>query len=128
MKFLLDTQAILWAVMDDSLLGKQAKRAIERSNDTDLAISDITLLEIAMLLEKGRIEIQGASTAFLSDLTSRLQVLPIDPFIAIDAMELSLPHADPFDRTIVATARRHGLILLTKDQNITQSKQVPTLW
>jgi PIN domain nuclease of toxin-antitoxin system len=46
----------------------------------------------------------------------------------MDAVNVALPHADPFDRIIVATARQHRLTLITKDANITDSGVVKVLW
>jgi PIN domain nuclease of toxin-antitoxin system len=54
--------------------------------------------------------------------------LPITAEIAVLALDLELPHGDPFDRTIVATAGYHGLPLLTRDRNITASGLVKVLW
>lgn len=43
-------------------------------------------------------------------------------------MNLKLPQSDPFDRVIVATARRLGLPLATKDRLIRKARLVPTVW
>ena len=37
-------------------------------------------------------------------------------------------HKDPFDRVITATAKTHGLTLITKDRQIAQAGLVPVLW
>ena len=41
---------------------------------------------------------------------------------------LALPHADPFDRLIVAEAIVLGVPLITKDGNITDSGVVRVVW
>jgi len=48
--------------------------------------------------------------------------------IATLAMDLELPHGDPFDRIIVASARHHELPLLTRDRNISASGLVRVVW
>ncbi len=52
MKYLLDTHAAIWAAEDDPKLGHRAKRALLDSGAGDAVISDITLLEISMLLKR----------------------------------------------------------------------------
>jgi len=47
---------------------------------------------------------------------------------AILAPSLALPHADPFDRIIVATAKTLGIPLITRDANIADSGLVKVVW
>jgi len=125
---LLDTHAILWCVAAPASLGKKARAFISRAGEGDLAISDISLLEIAMLLKKGRVRIAGSAEGFLRELSSKFRVLPVDAEIAGDAVDLALTQGDPFDRVIVACARAHRLALLTKDAAIARSGLVPVIW
>lgn len=46
----------------------------------------------------------------------------------MESAAVPLPHGDPADRLIVATARVHGVALVTKDGRITESGVVETLW
>ena len=125
---LMDTHAILWAVEDDPRLGSNCRGVIESSGEGELAISDISLLEIAMLIKKGRITVKRSASGFLGDVSSAFRTLSIDAYVAAEAVELDLPQGDPFDRVIVATARRHSLRLLTNDMQITRSRLVETVW
>lgn len=128
MKYLLDTHAAFWLVIDSPKLGKKARRALQRAADGSVAISDVTLFELAQLENRGTIRLEPAAASFLGALSTRLIVLPIDGEIAADAARLSLPQGDPFDRLIVATARRHRLVLVSRDSKIQESAAVPTLW
>jgi len=128
MKYLLDTHAAIWAAEDDPRLGPCAKNALLSASQGDVLISDITLLEISMLAKKGRIQIKISSTDYLKRLQSLYPPIRITPNIATLAMDLLLPNGDPFDRVIVATVRENNLTLITRDQHITESKLVPTLW
>lgn len=128
MKALLDTHAIIWAVNDDPQLGKAARDLISAAGGKLLAISDITLLEMAMLAAKGRIACQAGVATTLKTITRKVAVIPIDAAIAAEAMELALPNGDPFDRIIVATARQRKLPILTRDRAITESGLVETIW
>lgn len=128
LRYLLDTHAVLWSAEDDPRLGPRAREALLRCPATDVALSDITLFEIAMLLEKGRIHLSLPLAEYLADLERRFKVLPIFSAIAAEAMRLPLPQGDPFDRIITATARYHGLPLISRDRHIADSGLVETLW
>ena len=103
-KYLLDTHAAIWAAEEDPKLGQRAKLALRASAAGDALISDITLLEISMLVKKGKIHIQISTSEYLKRLQSLYPPVRITPNIATLAMNLPLPQGDPFDRIIVATA------------------------
>ena len=85
--------------------------------------------KLSLLVGSGRVVPGVTPPAFrLRRFAAELQVLPIDAEIAAAVPELPLPHADPFDRVIVATAMRHRLRLVTRDRAIRESGLVDTLW
>ncbi len=128
MKVLLDTHAVLWALANDPRLGKGARRIIEQAEEGDLAISDMTLLEIALLSKRGRITLSGSLGELLDEVAGAFRILAISPAIAELAMTLRLKQADPFDRVIAASALHHELLLLSRDRHLAASRQVNTLW
>ncbi len=100
-----------------------------RRNADGLAISDITLLELAALVARGRIHLNISLEAFLREVESRFVVLPISGRAC--ARTLGFPETypkDPADRIIGATALVEGLSLLTADREIRRSKIVRTIW
>lgn len=125
---LLDTHAALWLVQGDSRLGDRARQRIESARPTDLAISDMLLLELAMLIQKRRVVVKGDSAVFLDRLAHRFVVVPVSGTIAVDAMSLGLEQGDPFDRVFVATARSLSAELVTRDAAIHKSGLVPVVW
>ena len=127
-KYLLDTHAFLWAATDEAKLSPKAVRAISTTPYTQLAISDVTLQEIGLLLAAERITLKGRPATVLGELLHYVTVLPITLDIAIVAPVLALPHGDQFDRIITATAKVHGLTLITKDANISDAGVVSVLW
>ena len=128
MKLLLDTHAAVWLLQGDPRLGSAARRALSSGDAEPPYVSDIVLLEISLLVGSGRVVPGVTPPAFLRRFAAELQVLPIDAEIAAAVPELPLPHADPFDRVIVATAMRHRLRLVTRDRAIRESGLVDTLW
>ncbi len=86
-----------------------------------VALSAITLLELAALLGEGHIA-PGEIDLF-ADLESSpyFEIVPLTVDIAREILSLGNSLRDPMDRAIVATARVHGLRLLTSDQRIVES-------
>lgn len=128
MRALLDTHAVLWAAEGDGRLGPSAAELLRTFKTGEAVISDITLLEIAMLAKKGRIRLSVSVREYLHEIQRNYPPLVITSEIAAAAMDLELPHGDPFDRIIVASARRHELPLLTRDRNISASGLVRVVW
>ena len=130
---LLDTHAVFWLNRAPEKLSRAAARAIERAAaSTGLAISSISLWELALLVEKGRLRLKSTSTrGFLDALlqTPGLNVLEISAEIAVLATQFpaGFPE-DPADRIIGATARAHELPLVTKDQPMQDSRLLRTIW
>lgn len=131
MKALLDTHVLLWWFETDSRLPKSHRKVINKADPNEpLLVSDITLWEIAVLFELGRIKL----TLPLRDWLDRavapplVQCCPISPAIAAEVASLpSTFHRDPADRIIVSTARILGALLLTCDDRIIKAAIVPTL-
>ncbi len=128
---LLDTHVVIWLALDQTHLSKNARAAINdaRSNGDGLAISDVSLLELATLSSKGRIRIEISLESFLEEIEARFIVLPISGRAC--ARALGLPAAypkDPADRIIGATALIEGMSLVTADREIRRSRALHTIW
>ena len=128
---LVDTHVVVWLAFDQTEISTKARTAIdgERKNGDGLAISDITLFELANLENKGRIRLDISLESFLQEVESRFVVLPISARACASAMTLPVTFPkDPADRIIGATALVEGLFLLTADRGIRRSKAVRTIW
>jgi PIN domain nuclease of toxin-antitoxin system len=128
---LLDTHVVVWLAFDQDQISRKARTAIDdaRKNAEGLAISDITLLELATLASKGRIRLDISLESFLQEVESRFIVLPISGRACARAMALPATYPkDPTDRIIGSTALVEGLTLLTADREIRRSGTVQTIW
>ena len=128
---LLDTHVVIWLALEPARIARRARAAIEetRLRGEGLAISDITLLEIAAAENKGRIKLEASLETFLSEVESRFVVLPMTGRVCARAMELSATYPkDPADRVIGATALVEGVPLVTADDHIRRSKEIRTIW
>jgi PIN domain nuclease of toxin-antitoxin system len=128
---LVDTHVVVWLAFDQTQLSKKARAAIDDARKTGdgLAISDISLLELATLVSKGRIRLDISLESFLQEVEARFVVLPINGRACVCAIGLpeSYPR-DPADRIIGATALIEGMSLLTADVEIRQSKALHVIW
>jgi PIN domain nuclease of toxin-antitoxin system len=128
---LVDTHIVVWLAFDQNRLSKKARAAIDdaRKNGQGLAISDISLLELATLASKGRIQLNITLESFLQEVEARFIVLPISGRACARAVGLPATYPkDPADRIIAATALVEGLSLLTADHEIARSKVLRTIW
>src|SRR2546425_11562364 len=76
---LLDTHVVIWLALEPGRISKRARAAIQETHQRGegLAVSDITLLEIATIESKGRIKLNASLEAFLTEIEARFVVLPI---------------------------------------------------
>jgi PIN domain nuclease of toxin-antitoxin system len=128
---LVDTHVVLWLALEPERISKRAQAVIDeaRGNGAGLAISAMTLVEIATLFGKRRFHLAVSLESFLDELERRFVVLPINARTC--ACMLSLPAGypkDPADRVIGATALVEGMGLVTADREIRRAKVVKTIW
>jgi len=130
-RLLLDTHVVVRWLADPKKLSRgQAQilaAAVRRTEP--VAVSAITLLEIAVLAGDGRLRLKAPMEELLVELQASpaFQLLPLSYEIASEVASLGGGLRDPADRAIVATARVHRLRLLTSDQRIIESKLAPVV-
>ena len=128
---LLDTHVVIWLAGEPEKLSKNAAQAIAeaRKDGGGLAISALTLFELAHLVVRKRIQMDLSLDEFLSDVESRFIVRPLNARIAARAIQF--PHTypnDPIDRIIGATAIVDQLPLITADERMRRSGVIKTVW
>ncbi|MCC3408675.1 MAG: type II toxin-antitoxin system VapC family toxin [Microcoleus sp. PH2017_10_PVI_O_A] len=128
MKILLDTHIWLWYLLGNERLSLQLQTAISDPN-TELWLSPISIWETLILAEKGRISLQPYPVTWVNLALKTLETreAPMNHAIAILSREIALPHQDPGDRFIAATAIYYGLTLATVDANLTGNSVLQTL-
>jgi len=128
MKLLLDTHIWFWSVVTPERLAGRLSRVINDAHN-ELWISPISTWEIVLLHEKGRLKLTDGPESWVQKAMSLapLHEAPLTNEIALATRSIGLPHRDPADRLLLATALIHGLTLVTADRNLGRSKQVPIL-
>lgn len=115
MRFLLDTQVVLWALFDDPKLNVQT-RALLNDQGNQFLFSVTSIWEIAIKRAMKRPD-------FLFDprvirrqlLDDGYEELPVLGQHAVEVDILPPIHKDPFDRILIAQAMVEGITLLTAD-------------
>jgi|SRR5450755_2125313 PIN domain nuclease of toxin-antitoxin system len=127
---LLDTNALIRLTSEPEKLSKQAASAIRRANrDGGIAVSAITLWELAWLITRGSVRASGTIEGSVEEVASRFAVRPITAKIAALASQFGSDYPkDPCDRLIGATALAEGMLLITSDTRLHECKQLRTLW
>jgi len=124
----LDTHAWVWWVDRDKRLGPSTIAALDAlPSDARPYLSDISLWEVATLVERGRLSFTLPFSDWLEAAAHprSVRLVPITPPIAAEITTLPPSfHRDPADRVIVATCRILGAPLLTKDRLIMRSRLV----
>ncbi|HEX6505061.1 MAG TPA: type II toxin-antitoxin system VapC family toxin [Terriglobales bacterium] len=129
---LLDTQVLVWVVSDPERLSRPAASAIRRARVSDgMAVSAITLWELAMLFARGKLERYESIEASVSLILHKSAVVVKPISVAVATLAAQFPPdypRDPADRLIGATARAEGIPLLTRDERIRSSPLLNTIW
>jgi PIN domain nuclease of toxin-antitoxin system len=126
LKLLLDTHIWLWSLQNPQLLGKRVRQEL-RNPQNELWLSPVSTWEALMLHAKGRILLQGNLAEWVARATAPLREAPLTHDIALAARQLQIPHQDPADRFLAATAQVLDLTLVTADATLLGLGEVATL-
>jgi len=128
---LVDTHVVLWLALDPEQLSAKALRALTeaRENQGGVAIADISLWEIAVAVSRGKVLLETELAEFLRMVEEAYRVIPMTGEIAERGNQFSRAYPrDAADKLIGATALVHGLHLVTRDELIRDSGEVPVVW
>jgi PIN domain nuclease of toxin-antitoxin system len=128
MKLLLDTHIWVWSALDRARLSSRLTAALENPNN-ELWLSPISLWEVLTLCQKNRLILHPNPQAWIANMLDAVPMreAQITYQVAQETDRVQLPHRDPADRFLVATARVLDLTLVTADEHLLKSRQVPVL-
>jgi len=128
MKLLLDTHIWLWSLMNPSYLSDTVSKELENVSN-ELWLSPISIWETMILSEKRKILLEPNASEWIYNALKRVSFkeAPITHKVAILSRKVELPHQDPADRFIVATAIVYDMTLITADHRLVNHREFSVL-
>jgi PIN domain nuclease of toxin-antitoxin system len=116
-KLLLDTHILLWSLLEPKRLSDKVTLELENPSN-EVWISPITTWEIIILAEKGRVDLNDEPIAWMQNVLNSVpfKQAAVNHEVAMQSRLIKLPHQDPADRFIAASAAVYDLILVTADK------------
>lgn len=123
MKLLLDTHIVLWSLLEPARLRPQVAAALE-SPAHELWVSPISTWAVLVLAGKGRIRLYPDPVTWVRRVYGAVpwHQAPLNHEVAIASRTIDLPHQDPVDRFLAATALVYDLTLVTADDRLLRSR------
>jgi len=124
---LIDTHVWIWF---NSERGKLSSAAAERLQNADrIAISSISIYEVMLAIEKGRLSSPFEPETLVRRWmkSSDIARIAVSEEIVIQSRTLKFLHGDPFDRLIAATAVHENVPLMTADQHLLNLEWLATV-
>ncbi|NOR16786.1 PIN domain-containing protein [candidate division WOR-3 bacterium] len=128
--YIIDTHGLVWFLEESPKLGEMAREAF-LDEDSNLIIPTIVLAEIKFLFDKNR---------FSTSLDRVFSIITDDPRCIVQSLDLDVISLLPttleiHDAIIAATGllfkerqSSEDVVVITKDEEITKSKLVKTIW
>jgi PIN domain nuclease of toxin-antitoxin system len=122
---LLDTHVFLWWDRQAKALDADTQ-AVIADPANQIFVSAVSIWEIAIKRRLKKLDFRGSAVAAIG--ANGFHELPILPIDAENAGTLAWQHNDPFDRMLVAQARRLTFTLATADAAIRAYANVAQMW
>ena len=117
MKYLLDTQVVIWALDDDPRLPQAILDIIEDSQNT-IFVTMVSLWEIAIKRSINKLDLSTSLRDIQNQVMSKqvnMLSITLDHLEAVEALVYQGKHRDPFDRLIISQAITENMVLISSD-------------
>jgi len=128
LKLLLDTHIWIWSLLNPSKLSRRVRAELHEA-DNQLWLSPVSVWELLILIEKGRVVVDKEPLSWVAEVsrTAALREAALTHEVAMESRRVDLPHQDPADRFLAATAKVYGLTLVTADERLLGSRRFASL-
>ena len=128
MYYVTDTHSLVWYFTSDPRLSSKALSAFsEAESDGNIIVPAVVLAEIMFIAKKGRITISFAETLDKIGESGNFIIAPLDADILKIADKIGA-NMEMHDKLIAATAIYYEAVLITRDENLSRSQIVTTVW
>jgi len=119
LRLLLDTHVWIWAHLHPDRVRPDIS-VILGNPENELWLSPVSVWEALLLIERGKIEVDTHAPDWIREV---LEAVPmreasLNHEVAIRSRTIDLPHRDPADRFLAATAEIYDLTLVTEDERL----------
>jgi PIN domain nuclease of toxin-antitoxin system len=127
-KLLLDTHIWIWSFLEPRNIAPRAAEALQDPSN-EKWLSPISLWELMLLVEKGRVTLNLSVEEWIGQALREAPIreAPLTAEVVLATNKISLPHRDPADRFLAATALAFGLTLVTSDVRLLSVKGLSSL-
>jgi PIN domain nuclease of toxin-antitoxin system len=122
-RLLLDTHIWRWSLSAPEKLSKRLRAALT-SKATELWLSPISVWELLVLAERGRIKLAPEPRQWIATALSNTPAheAPLTYQVAMRSREILPAHEDPADRFLIATALIYDLTFATADEALINTR------
>ncbi len=119
MNLLLDTHVWIWSLLSPEKIAARTRKRLV-AEDTQLWLSPISAWEALMLVERGRIEVEGDGPEWVDAAwkAGPYREAGLTYEVATASRRIAVPVRDPADRFLVATASVYGCTFATADSRL----------
>jgi PIN domain nuclease of toxin-antitoxin system len=127
-KLLLDTHIWIWSFLEPRKIAPRTAQALQDPIN-EKWLSPISLWELMTLVEKGRVALNVSVEEWMGQALKEAPIreAPLTTEVVLATKKISLPHRDPADTFLAATALVFGLTLVTSDVRLLSVKGLPSL-
>ena len=128
MRLLLDTHIWVWSQLEPERLSRKVASTLG-SAENELWLSPISVWELVLLVEKERLAVDHPLDAWIDKAMEEMPTreAPLTHQIVLASRTVDLPHRDPADRFLAATAKVNDLTLVTADARLAEASDISVL-
>jgi PIN domain nuclease of toxin-antitoxin system len=125
---LLDTHIWLWSFLEKQRIKKGLTAALENP-ENQLWLSPVSVWEAMVLFQKGNIQVASDPAVWIRQALAKgfVAEAALTHEITLHSRLIDLPHEDPADRFLAATALVNGFALATADKHLLNCRSIQTL-
>lgn len=124
-RLLLDTHIWAWGFLEPERLSRRVLAELGYSNN-ELWLSPISIWELLTLSRKKRLSLMPDANTWITEhlVAAPFKAAPVTFEVARELGRFQLPHRDPADQFLVATAKVFELTLVTADERLLRLKEI----
>ena len=127
MRYLLDTQVLIWYLEDSENIPIHIKKLITNEKNSKYVCS-ASLWEITIKIKLNKLKLSfDLSTLYQKIHAINIPIIDIRERHLLMYKAIDFFHKDPFDRLIISTAKADNIALITSDK-IIHKYNISTIW